>query len=713
MKLKKLNLKSFLLAGLLTGTMFSAAKAEVMDTLNIDEVVVSASRINSKLKNIPQKIEIITNEDIKSIPSENLAEVIKRLSNIDIIQYPGLSATIGMRGFSPSAHSRSYTLMLINGKPAGTTNIAAISMNNVERIEIVKGPYATLYGSDAMGGVVNIITRQATDQPSGNVSLETGSFGYLGLSASANGKITNGVNFSLGFTRKEQKKNYRIGKNNFLDISEAQHIVLDSASYGDQMGNSTYEINALNGRIAAKLNDKWQADAELIYTFAHDIQLHGNYWGSYGQSKKDLDRLNFYTNIERKTDKSHLLFSPYYTNEKDPNYSDNSSNGFISFESEIQEYGFQLQDQLNFGDLKATAGIDLGTYDYHSDRYSAKGTPDVPYKPDNKNNNFAIFTQLAYTMGKLDANAGVRFDRFAYKIEANDLLKSAEADEKYSTFNPSFGVQYRLLENLRVHGSFGTAFSVPDAYKVAGKYEVSVYFPDWDYWWKQSYVGNADLKPEKSNTTDLGVKYAIDKALNIDLTYFTTSHSDKIVESTLESGDKTYINANKSNMNGLEMNAAIDFGFLADNHFKLELYSNWTFLFNAEVEIEKDGKTLTQDMLYVRKSSGNFGLSFAKNNFSTRLNGRYTGNRLETDSFNQIRPAYKPEFYYAEGGYEAKDKVIEHEGAVVFDFSLNYKVNQNISIGTTISNLLDENYSEKDGYNMPGRMVLGTVSYSF
>ena len=72
---------------------------------------------------------------IKSIPSENLAEILKRTTNLDIIQYPGLSATIGMRGFSPSAHSRSYTLLLINGKPAGTTNLATISTDNIEQID--------------------------------------------------------------------------------------------------------------------------------------------------------------------------------------------------------------------------------------------------------------------------------------------------------------------------------------------------------------------------------------------------------------------------------------------------------------------------------------------------------------------------------------------------------------------------------------------------
>ncbi|HBX88126.1 MAG TPA: energy transducer TonB, partial [Marinilabiliaceae bacterium] len=77
----------------------------------LDEVVVSSTRANIQLKNIPQKVEIIDKGMLQSLPSSNMADVLKTSTNLDIIQYPGLSSTIGMRGFSPSAHARSYTLL--------------------------------------------------------------------------------------------------------------------------------------------------------------------------------------------------------------------------------------------------------------------------------------------------------------------------------------------------------------------------------------------------------------------------------------------------------------------------------------------------------------------------------------------------------------------------------------------------------------------------
>ncbi|WP_321289489.1 TonB-dependent receptor domain-containing protein [uncultured Sunxiuqinia sp.] len=695
---------------------FQFVQAEILDTLNVEEVVVKASRLNAKLKNIPQKVEIITVEDINSVPNESLAEVIKRTTNIDIIQYPGISATVGMRGFSPSAHSRSYTLILINGKPSGTRNLASISTTNIERVEIVKGPYSSMFGSDAMGGVINIITKTASDELSGNISLTGGSFKYSAIDAAFSGQLMDGLNFDLGYSRTSQGKDYKIGDNNFLSVSDEDKIILDKESYGSRMENSKYELSAVSGGLSASFGKVWNVDIRGAYTFADDIETPGNFWGSYVRSLKDLNRLNLYTTVERKTENNTFSFSPYLTRERNSNYSDNSAEGFISFKDNVKEYGFQLQDMQSFGELKTIVGVDYGTYDYGSERFSDKTTPAAPYKPNNKNVNTGIFTQLSYTYLGLGVNGGLRYDHYSYHIDANEDLTAEAADENYNTLNFSLGAQARILDNLKLHSSFGTAFSVPDAYKVAGKYEVSEYFPDWDYWYVESFVGNPDLKPEKSSTIDFGLKYAaLDQALNIDATYFKTNHKDKITEELLESGEKTYTNANKSKMEGLELVSSFDFGVLADRQFKLELYSNWTFMFESELEFKlDDGLIEYKDMQYVSKSSGSFGFKFdnLKGLFS-RLNARYIGSRLESDSFSGIRTDWSAEDYYTEKRYTKDDKIIKHEGTIVFDYSLAYQFTNGFSIQGNINNVLDENYTEKDGYNMQGRSFQLKLGYSF
>ena len=683
------------------------AKSETVDSTKVyqvDEVIIHASRMDRKLKNLPQKVEIITSDVIKSIPSENLAEILKRTTNLDIIQYPGLSATIGMRGFSPSAHSRSYTLLLINGKPAGTTNLATISTDNIEQIEVVKGSYSVLYGSDAMGGVVNIITKRGSALPEGHVSVESGSFGYRKLSANFTGNHGRKLSYGMGYSRQEQTKDYRIGQKNLLKISETDKLILDKASYGDAMDNTRYELNSANAFANYDISKQWKIDAEGTYTFAYDVETAGNYWGTYGQSKKDVNRLNLYVTLEQNSQKNHFRFSPYYTNDQNPNYSDNTDKGFISFKSTVKEYGYQLQDNYKLGNLSVLVGTDMKIYDYVSDCFSAIGTPTNPYKPNNKFTNVAAFTQLAYSISNLDVNAGIRFDHFSYHIDANEGLKAPEADASYNTANPSVGAQYQFMKNVKAHASFGTAFSVPDAFKVAGKYTVS----------DKSYVGNPDLDPEKSRTTDFGVGYSSAKnSLRVDISYFQTLHDHKIVEKELALKNFTFINANDSKMEGIELMSSFNLGQFLPEKPELEAYANFTWILKNDFTQLVGTEMLTRDMQYARKANGNFGLNYHHDRISMRLNSRFIGSRLEKDSFSKTRTGIVAANYYAGGGYKASDKILQHPEYLLFDYSVGYAFTEKVNFGVTVSNLLDENYSEKDGYNMSGRSIVAKLAYKF
>jgi vitamin B12 transporter len=682
----------------------SAPNDDSIRVHSMNEVVVDASRSGTLLKDLPQKVEIISGSVLKSLPNENVAEVLKRATNLDIIQYPGLSATVGMRGFSPSAHSRSYVLILINGESAGTTNLATIPTDNIEQIEIVKGPYSVLYGSDAMGGVINIITKKDVSKSRGSVSMESGSFGYSKLATSFTGVFGQKWIYGLGYNHQQQSKDYRIGGKNLLDLKPVQKLMLDNASYGDAMDNTQYELNSANAFAGYTINNQWKARAEGNYTYAYDVETAGNYWGTYGQSKKDVNRLNLNLSLEQNSLRNSFRFAPYYTNDKNPNYSDNSDSGYISFTSTVEEYGYQLQDRYQLGSLNLLFGNDLKSYSFLSDRFSAIGTPANPYKPDNQFVNVGVFGQASYTWNQLNLNAGVRYDRFNYHIDANPGLSAPDADADYNTVNPSFGAQYTFLKEFKVHAAYGTAFSVPDAFKVAGKYTVS----------GKSYIGNADLEPEQSGTAEYGLTYSSDRTgLRMNATYFRTDYDHKIVEQKLESGEYTYINAYKSSMDGLELMTSFNFGQFIRKGLVLEAYANFTWMFNDDFTQLVNDVLLTRDMQYVRKANGNFGLNYSGSQIDMRLNGRYIGTRLEKDNFSTLRTGITSADYYTGGGYTAADKILQHPEYLVFDYSIGYAYSKNVRFGITVSNLLDENYSEKDGYNMPGRSVTAKVSYSF
>ena len=112
----------------------SAQAQDSTKNYKMGEVVVTSTRMQIPLKNIPQKVEILNRSIINNSPGENLGDILKRYTNLNIIQYPGAMTTIGLRGFPATAHSRNYTLILIDGLPSGTNNLATIPSDIIESI---------------------------------------------------------------------------------------------------------------------------------------------------------------------------------------------------------------------------------------------------------------------------------------------------------------------------------------------------------------------------------------------------------------------------------------------------------------------------------------------------------------------------------------------------------------------------------------------------
>lgn len=712
--------KSFvfgLIAMMFAGTRLMAQEP-AESSYDLDEVVVIATRMNIPLKNIPQKVEIIDRKKIETVPADNVADLLKTVTNIDILQYPGLSASIGMRGFSPSAHSRSYSLLLIDGMPSGTTNLATIPTSMIERIEIVKGPYSLLYGSDAMGGVVNLITKKVTGEGKGYLSAHGGSFGQFQFSEYANVPMNNRFSFAIGLSRKVQSDDYRIGNRNLLRVNEKEKLILDKESYGATMTNSKYYANQVSAKMNYLISSDWSASLGSFFTLSRDVETPGNYWHTYTDSKKNQGRVNMMGQIKREKGKHLLTVSPYFSNDRESFYSDLTNAGFVNLIATTREYGIKTSNTLPFGNnLALLTGIDYDVYDYLSERFKASNTPDVPYQPDNRNQKLSALAQLSYHTGRLSANAGVRYNYIIYGISENDELQTNGVTRHYSNFNPSIGLQLHITDEVKLHGSYGSAFSVPDAFKIAGDYKIETYFPEWDFWWRQVYVGNPDLKPEASDTYDVGISYN-SKGFSLDVTYFNSHHSNKIVKD-LDMADDTvrYINSDRAFMDGLELLGSVDLAALSGYDSKLELYGGFTFLFNSHFngrKNETDATLVTRDLLGVRKTNGNFGVFFDTNDkFSTRLHARFIGKRLEYDEFSELRAEIKENDYYTNGGYEAANKILQLSAHLVFDWSAYYNLTSQFRVGVSVSNLLDENYTEKDGYNMPGRSILGSLTYSF
>lgn len=689
----------------------SAQAQDSTKNYKMGEVVVTSTRMQIPLKNIPQKVEILNRSIINSSPGENLGEILKRYTNLNIIQYPGAMTTIGLRGFPATAHSRNYTLILIDGLPSGTNNLATIPSDIIESIEIVKGPYSVLYGSDAMGGVINVISRKAKNKAEGSAETGVGNFGRRNFNGYASGYITPSLLFSMSFSRQEQNSDYRIGSKNLLNISDTEINILDKKSYGDVMENSRYQLNQFNGKLEYEINKKIDVKIFSSLTASNDIETPGNYWHSYGKSKKDINRYANYGEIRYVEKNNILIISPYLSIQKESNYDGNTESAFINSSENIRQSGIRIGNTHTWNELKWLIGSDLDKYEVSSHRYSAKLTPTDPYRPDHNRQSVSAFTQLTYKLNNLFLSAGGRINFITYLMRPNEFLNNPEKESSYTNFNPSIGVKYSILPQLALRTSYGNAFYVPDAYKSAGVYKIG----------KKIYVGNSKLKPETVNSFDIGANFGESDIINIDLAYFQNYYKNKIVNDNSRKDTVTYKNASNGTMSGIEILFSSNIAKLWSSSYKLEFFGGATgFIKNSFKDKVKNSNgeeiIIEKASLYTRNFTANFGLVFNNyNGFEARISGRYIGNRLENDwmAWDNLRPGILAEHYYSKEGYTANDKILRHSDHLVFDMSAFYTISRNAKIGITVSNLLDENYTEKDGYNMPGRGIMGQLSLYF
>ena len=119
----------------------SASTTDSLRTTNLDEVLVYGTRSILPLKKVPSKIEVISAETIQRSGFTSLPDLLKNYSSVDIIQYPGFNATVGIRGFKPG---KAYTSVLINGIPTASENISTIALSDIAQVEILKGPFSSV-----------------------------------------------------------------------------------------------------------------------------------------------------------------------------------------------------------------------------------------------------------------------------------------------------------------------------------------------------------------------------------------------------------------------------------------------------------------------------------------------------------------------------------------------------------------------------------------
>lgn len=726
-QLQFLSFKNLLIAAVVISSpaLAQEKKTDSLKNNTLDEVVVTSLRTGVKRRNVPQSMTIITKAQMNLTPYQETTDLLKNNSSLNIIQYPGLSSGIGIRGFRPQISGLNQrSLLLVDGRPAGTVSIATINPADIERIEILKGPASALYGSSAMGGVVNIITKKSSGDVHGNVFAEYGSYETAKLGADAGGNITQKLDFNLSFLTFDRNKNMKLGKNNlFRNLFNADQAtknytdgpvqVDDARSDGLRRDYTKLNYNTGSLRLGYQLDKTWRLDVRGERFVAKNVEAPSDiFYGNAQPSTKDIERHNEEATLSGNF-LNHKLSLKGYTSEENNLNNTLVSGGvkivpYASFKSVSNWKGIQAKDAYQVGKHTLVFGLDYSNAATSSQSFNPNGTEKAPFSP-----NYSLSSAAAYIQGqfnfldnKLVINPGIRTDLITYNVKQTPLLTTYAGGKQTNPFvSPSLAAQYALTKSLTVHATTGRAFVTPDAYNVAGYSEIIT-------GGKATIIqGNADLKNENSISWDAGLRFSKPElGLSADFTYYNTYVKDRITtqrtvppaSQTTPSGYQintitTYINANKANIDGFEAEFAWDFGTLAAKDYSMKFFANATRSAKAkEVTIAPDGTETSKDIYNVADFTASYGFEFNNlKGLDLRLNGRYVGKRKDTD-FNDPKT---PEIVYPE--------------FMTLDFGAGYTYKKKHTISLLVNNITDENYYEKRGFNLAGRNFSVRYNLSF
>lgn len=640
-------------------------------------LTITATRSESSVKEIPAKVEVIDRQTVEQTVGNTVVDQLKKNASINVVEYPGVLAGIGIRGFRPEFSGiTKHSLTLVNGRPAGTTNLATLLTNNIERIEVLKGPASSLYGGEAMGGVVNIITRKNSGQLTGMVEAGLGSFSTNTQGVALGGGLGERFDFDITAGRHDQNDDFKMGN-------------------GQTRANTRYETRNGSGRLGGRLGDTWRFDLSGDVYQGRDIETPGDiFYGDTQSGSKDLDRYGADATLGGKLGANNQLsLTAYQAKETAENYSrhlrGNPVPEYRSYDSETSWFGVQAKDETNWHDHRFIVGVDYQDIGVESRSYNTDGTRKAPYSPDEGRENWAGYLETIWRFmdKRLTATAGGRYDTFEVETRATPYKTDFRpGSASFSTFSPRAGLNYLFDRGVRLHTTVGKAFVPPTAAQLAGYSERLVRGVT------MITKGNADLDPESSITWDAGAGYERRQwGLDLDFTLFHTDVDDKI--STTTSGTTTsYGNSLSAEMEGLESSLSFDLGAPLNWGRKLAFLINATHMFKAEEEL---ANRTTRDILNVAKYTVNYGIQYDDGLFDGLLHLRNQG-RMKDNDWNA--PGYP---------------VIEYPTFTVVDLMVGVTLQTHHRVILKADNLFDRDYYEKKGYPMPGRSFFATYRYTF
>lgn len=633
----------YLLVFLLASIDLYAAEEKDAKAFDLGELVVTPTRTQEAVTNVASNISIITKQDIEKTGAKTIPDAIRQEPGIIVKDWSGTGkkVSVDIRGFGETGLLN--VLVLVDGRrindiDLGGTDWSQIPLESVERIEVIRGSASVLYGDNASGGVINIITKKGEKKPRINIKAQGGSYSTYGVSAETLGLLDKFDFYALAkyFNTKGYRENNDLAAKD-IDLKAGYslnefinpriQVVLHEDVYGLPGTLTDADIENLGRRGSKNTHDKADTKDYMIRIEQEGkVKVFGNDMGSllldssYRTKRVYTDWVE--TGWMTKNNIRTVNFNPRYVLEK-----------IIMNLKNKTVLGWDLQE--------AKDKIESGSVS------SQKDLIDIT----KRSNGLYIFNELS-PFERLSFAAGFRYENADYifcqsqstyrYIEKNDLARVG-----------TIGATYSYMDNSSVFARFSQSFRMP---------AVDEYYSSW--------TGlNAALNPQRSNDYEVGIRHSFKDKITAGMTYYCMNIKDEIYYNPLTWANENYP---KTKHKGVETQVK------ADINKRLSVFGTYSYTYAKLKSGPYNGNVIPG----VPKNKASIGADVVlPYGFSTSLIGNYIGSQfLISDQANQVAKMKRYVTFDSKTRFQYKD------------FAVNFSVN----------NIFNKKYSEYGVTNAAG-----------
>jgi len=730
-----IKIKNIPLSISVASIIFTIPTLSLAQYIELADISITATKTEVATSESPASISVV-NE--KKLENKSVQRVDKALDDIagvyvrsDNDNTPSSwNNTVILRGI-PQYYRTAVLVdgVAINNSFSGGVNWSNIPVDDIQQIEVVKGPFSSLYGGNAMGGVINVITKKPTEQ---EIFIRTGygSNNYKNLSIVHRNKLTENIGISLNYDNKSSDgyiqdlvvkttttgvggtavsgaiptttstgakayivgdkgekswKQQNFGAKIYYDIDDNQELI-----FGYTYHTHETEFNHFNTYLTDAVgNPVYSGSVQLDPTSKSTLSESNFLFGPNGEdvSKYTLGYKNYISDvISLKIDTGYNDYRYWYISTGATATS--GAGKYTDLPNEKTYVSAQMDFAITDNNL-LVVGVDLNKNELHKQVNTLSNWTDentktaLRYKSEGRSTTKAIFLQDTINVtDKIVTYLGGRYDLWETDGFVNDVdntVTTTYNTREESQFSPKLSVVYLSSKDTTFRTSIGKAFRAPS---------LSDLYSDW-YSGATLYKADPALKPESVTSWEIGFEHKFSTNTFLKSTYYENYLTDLMYSTVVSPTLNEKRNAGKAEIKGIEIEINQN---INDN---INIFANYTYNKTEITENISNPALVGNEITYSPKHQYNIGLNAKVGKWSGSLIGKYVDYLTTKDDNTDV----------------VKDVSGSYEEHLTVDTKINYEIKKGIKASLAINNMFDKEYYQSS--LTPGRTVYAELAFKF